>query len=89
MVKQSEKRERSGSGEKEHGKKKVKRLPISCAMCESKGEMDPPVFNRNRELFVNVVQKHLDERYKCTRCQKQTDRAHVSDYTDAKNHPGT
>ena len=49
-------------------------------------KIDPPAFNRNWELFTHVVQKHLEERYKCIRCQKETDRAHVSEYTDP-GHP--
>ena len=86
MAKTGKKRERSGSGEKEHGKKKAKHAPINCAICESKGEVDLPAFSRNRELFVHVVQMHLEERYKCIQCQKNTDRAHVSEYGKSR-HP--
>ena len=50
MTKPGKKRERSSSGEKEH-KKKLKRPPINCAICESKGEVENPAFNSNRDLF--------------------------------------
>ena len=55
MKKAGKKIERSGSGEKGHGKKKPKRPPINCAICQSNGEVDPPAFNSKRALFVHVV----------------------------------
>ena len=79
MTRPGKKREKSGSGEKEHVKKK-KRAPINFAICESKGEIDPPAFNSNRDLFTHVVKTHLEERYKCGRCNKDTDRSHVSEF---------
>ena len=58
-----------------------------CAVCVDKGEVDAPTFNHNRELLGHVASKHLEERYRCLRCQKPTDRAHMSEYTDPRNHP--
>ena len=82
MSKTGKKRERNGSSEKEY-KKKPRRAPISCAICESTGESEPPAFNSNRELFKHVVNCHMEEWYKCGRCGKNTDRSHVSEFVSA------
>ena len=83
MSKASKKRERNGSSEREQ-KKKPRRAPLNCSICETAGETDPPTFNSNKELFKHVVTCHMEERYTCGRCGKSKDRSHVCEFVSTR-----